>query len=64
MLNLQEICSSPEMFVGGASRFDVVQGELGNCWLLASVASLTTSEKLFSRVVPRDQHFGKGYCGK
>ena len=27
---LQEICSDPELFVGGASRFDVKQGELGN----------------------------------
>ena len=36
----QEICGDPEMFVGGASRFDVKQGELGTCvydaWRLPS----------------------------
>ena len=26
---LQELCSNPQMFVGGASRFDVKQGDLG-----------------------------------
>ena len=32
------------MFVDGASKFDLVQGELGDCWLVASVACLTTKE--------------------
>ena len=52
------------MFVGGASRFDVQQGYLGNCWLLASVASLTVHKKLLEKVVPHDQNFDDNYCGK
>ena len=29
----QEIASDPQLFVGGASRFDILQGELGKkCW--------------------------------
>lgn len=48
----------------GASRFDVCQGELGDCWLLASIANLTLNDKLFKRVVPHDQTFGSDYAGK
>ena len=34
--------SDARMFVDGASKFDLVQGELGDCWLVAAVACLTT----------------------
>lgn len=41
----QEICDDPQLFVEGYSRFDVQQGELGDCWLLAAVANLTLHRK-------------------
>ncbi|ODN04348.1 Calpain-B [Orchesella cincta] len=47
----------PQFFVGGASRFDVKQGELGNCWLLAAVANLTLNAKLFHLIVPEDNSY-------
>lgn len=53
----QEICADPQFFVGGASRFDVQQGELGDCWLLAAIASLSQFSDLLNRVVPPDQGF-------
>ena len=34
------------------SRFDVVQGELGDCWVLAAVANLTLYSELIDRVIP------------
>jgi len=61
-----ELVANPQMFVGGASRFDVKQGELGNCWFLAAVASLCSSNNttLLDTVVPSDNSFEKGqYCG-
>ncbi|XP_067942211.1 calpain-9-like isoform X1 [Watersipora subatra] len=57
-----EICDDPQLFVEGASRFDVQQGELGDCWLLAAVASLTCSKQLMHRIVPK-QSFSDGYAG-
>ncbi|CAG7722886.1 unnamed protein product [Allacma fusca] len=58
-----EIVGDPQFFVEGASRFDVKQGELGDCWLLAAVANLTMNETLFHQVVPEDNSFENGYCG-
>ena len=51
------------MFVGGASRFDVAQGMLGDCWFLAAIGALTQEECLMNKVIPRDQDFDKDYCG-
>ena len=65
----QEICQRrgqnerPQMFVGQSDRFDINQGEIGNCWFLAAVANLVENEKCFHRVVPQDQSFDHGYSG-
>ena len=41
---------SPKLFTGGADRFDVEQGMLGDCWLVAAIASLTQDKIILKKV--------------
>uniref|UniRef100_A0A665T1N1 calpain-2 n=1 Tax=Echeneis naucrates TaxID=173247 RepID=A0A665T1N1_ECHNA len=58
-----ELVSNPQFIMGGATRTDICQGALGDCWLLAAIASLTLNEYVMARVVPTDQGFGEDYAG-
>jgi hypothetical protein len=54
----------PKFIVQGASRFDVVQGEIGDCWFVVACSCLAVShEDLFKRCVPNDQDFETNYAG-
>lgn len=59
----KEVCSNPEFIVGDANRTDICQGQLGDCWLLAAIASLTLKKDALARVIPHDQDFGRRYAG-
>uniref|UniRef100_G3MR51 Calpain catalytic domain-containing protein n=1 Tax=Amblyomma maculatum TaxID=34609 RepID=G3MR51_AMBMU len=54
-----EISKNPEFLKRGFSRFDVQQGGMGDCWVVASMATLTLHSELFKNVVPQDQTFAK-----
>lgn len=58
-----EICKDPKYILGGADRTDICQGQLGDCWLLAAIASLTMHKDTLARVIQPDQNFDRGYAG-
>lgn len=58
-----ELCSSPKFIYEEASRFDLDQGALGDCWYIAAAATLATRPELFKRVIPESQTFDKDYAG-
>ncbi|XP_026154496.1 calpain-9 [Mastacembelus armatus] len=59
----KELCPSPQFIVNGATRLDICQGKLSDCWLLSAIASLSMNQSLLNKVVPLGQSFREGYNG-
>ncbi|XP_040207248.1 calpain-13-like [Rana temporaria] len=58
-----ELNQDPRFLVDGASIFDIMQGEIGDCWVLSAVGALTLHRKFLENVVPKDQEFTHKYAG-
>ncbi|XP_069811300.1 calpain-13-like isoform X2 [Dendropsophus ebraccatus] len=58
-----ELQRDARFMVDGASIFDIMQGEIGDCWVLSVVGSLTLHRKFLENVVPKDQEFTHKYAG-
>ncbi|EUB60655.1 Calpain [Echinococcus granulosus] len=60
----KEINPRADFIVAGADRGDVVQGQLGDCWLLAVISSMADITELFNHIVPKGQTIqGPDYVG-
>lgn len=60
-----QICENPKFYVDGGSRFDVIQGSLGDCWFLSALSTVSMNKNLLYRISP-NQSFDpeQGYDGK
>ncbi|XP_038162310.1 calpain-12 [Cyprinodon tularosa] len=59
----KEISSDAVFVEGTTGTTDICQGQLGNCWLLAALSSLTVHPNLFVKVVPPKQSLADNYAG-
>ncbi|XP_074434314.1 calpain-13 [Larus michahellis] len=58
-----ELQRNPFLIIDGVSRFDIMQGEIGDCWMLAALGSLTLQKQFLENVLPKDQGFQDNYAG-
>ncbi|KAM7027827.1 calpain-13 isoform 1-T1 [Passerculus sandwichensis] len=58
-----ELQRNPHLITDGVSRFDIMQGEIGDCWMLAALGSLTLRKQFLENVLPKDQGFQEDYAG-
>ncbi|XP_066034231.1 calpain-13 [Chamaea fasciata] len=58
-----ELQRNPYLIMDGVSRFDIMQGEIGDCWMLAALGSLTLRKQFLENVLPKDQGFQDDYAG-
>ncbi|CAN9511430.1 unnamed protein product [Ophioblennius macclurei] len=59
----KEIYDNAVFVEGTTGTTDICQGQLGNCWLLAALSSLTLHPPLFVKVVPPKQSLTNSYAG-
>uniref|UniRef100_A0A673B8E5 Calpain 12 n=1 Tax=Sphaeramia orbicularis TaxID=375764 RepID=A0A673B8E5_9TELE len=59
----KEISENAVFVEGTTGTTDICQGQLGNCWLLASLSCLTMHPQLFVKVVPPNQSLSESYAG-
>eukprot|EP00038_Savillea_parva_P015962 m.15458 g.15458 ORF g.15458 m.15458 type:complete len:717 (-) comp3267_c0_seq1:140-2290(-) len=50
-----DLCERPRLFVDGADALDVKQGNLGNCWFVASCGVLAHHRNILNHVIPNSK---------
>ncbi|KAK3528109.1 hypothetical protein QTP86_023709, partial [Hemibagrus guttatus] len=59
----RDLCPKPQFIIAGATRADVCQGSLGDCWLMAAIAALTLDKDFLASVIYPEQNFKDNYAG-
>ncbi|XP_061482102.1 calpain-13 [Rhineura floridana] len=58
-----DILPNASLVVDYISRFDILQGNIGDCWVLAALGSLTLQQRFLENVIPEGQGFKHNYAG-
>ncbi|KAL3311302.1 hypothetical protein Ciccas_010117, partial [Cichlidogyrus casuarinus] len=60
----KEMYANADYVQDNIDRFDIQQGQLGNCWLMAVISSITNYPKLLDHIMSTDQSMkSKKYAG-
>ncbi|CUA72692.1 hypothetical protein RSOLAG22IIIB_10222 [Rhizoctonia solani] len=59
VMRVTQIFEKPQFFIDGAKWSDIMQGRIGDCWLLSALATVSTMEELIEKIcVARDEKVG------
>ncbi|XP_053315064.1 calpain-13-like [Spea bombifrons] len=58
-----KLADRPQFIVDGSSLFDILQSELGDCWVLSVLGALTLKPYLLKKIIPSNQEYDKNYTG-
>ncbi|KAH7333018.1 cysteine proteinase [Rhizoctonia solani] len=59
VMRVTQIFEQPQFFIDGANWSDIMQGRLGDCWLMSALATVSTMEELIEKIcVARDEKVG------
>ncbi|KAM9316883.1 calpain-13-like [Gastrophryne carolinensis] len=58
-----DFCRNPHLIVDGTSLFDILQSQLGDCWVLCAIGSITLKPGLLRNIIPGNQDYGANYAG-
>ncbi|XP_062848408.1 calpain-2 catalytic subunit-like [Trichomycterus rosablanca] len=58
-----KMVEDPYLIVERESRFDLAQGDLGDCWFLAAIGAITFQKDIMVEIIPENQSFSQDYAG-
>ena len=57
VLRVTQIFDNPQFVIDGAEAIDIIQGRLGDCWLLSALSTMSTSKGLIEKLCVEVSHF-------
>ena len=57
VLRVTQIFENPQFIIDGADAIDIIQGKLGDCWLLSALSTMSTSKGLIEKLCVAVSHF-------